>query len=234
MTLKSLNSNLISAFVGIAFCMCLVFISLPRLFSAVYLLYPERINKKFNEAPSSININQQLKSESYTRQALQWLETAESWELLTLSLMRQFNAVDLPFKDLKLQGMYQANTQGLSFSPIAPYGWYRLASIEQAQYANPNKIINNIRLSCYSGRVEPALLLKRIRLLHSYRIFLDDEMQDIFYDQINLASLYKFWGLVRLVKQQPSLLVDVKHALQFENEQLTKFLQKFEKHSQKN
>ena len=154
--------------------------------------------------------------------------------MLTLSKARQLDFVEPSVRYKISQEMYQTNTQGLVLSPIDPYAWYRLAATAKSMGLADKTIINSLRLSCYAGRVEPELLLKRVTFLHRYFRFLDNEMLEILYDQIRLSSLLRQRDLVKLVQQRSSLLPIVHESLQYDLELLNNFQQLFEKTTLKN
>lgn len=234
MMLTTLNKSQVSAIFGIMTCACLILAATPRLISAFYLMFPAQVSEQFRKEPDSVNLSHLLKSEMYASMALDWFETGASWQVLTLSKVRQLSYIAPSARQQKRQEIYQTNAKGLALSPIDPYAWYRLASIEKNLNHPANKIINSLRLSCYAGRVEPRLLLKRVGFLHQYLAFLDKEMLDILFDQVRLSSLLQPRDLVTLVQQKPSLMPIVHEALQYDLEHLENFLQLFEKITHKN
>lgn len=232
--LTTLNKSKISAIFGILACACLILAATPRLIAAFYLMYPAQVNKQYREKPNAVNLTHLLKSEMYATSALDWFKTGSSWQVLTLSKVRQLRYIEASVRQQKRQEIYQTSVQGLALSPVDPYSWYRLATIEKNLYLPANKVIHSLRLSCYAGRVELGLLLRRVNLLHQYLIYLDDEMLEILYDQIRLSSLLQSRDLITLVQQQPSLMPIVHEALQYDLDHLEKFLQLFEKITHKN
>ena len=220
-----LRGDKLTALFGLMFCLLLAALSFPRLMAAVYLLYPAQVAKQYKQSVDSVNLDHFVMADEYIKQSLKWSETGDTWQILALNKGKQFPLMDVSLRRLALSEMRQASINGLVLSPIDPYAWYRLASIEKSLNRNAtNKIIGALRLSCYAGRVEPTLVLKRVEFLHQYMNKLDEEMKNIFYDQIRVAGQIRFWSLVKLIKKTPALLPWVKDALQYDLELLEKIL----------
>lgn len=232
--LTILNKSQVSAIIGIFVCACLILAAVPRVISAFYLMYPAQVSEQYGEESGEVSLSHLLKSEMYVTSALDWFESGSSWHVLTLSKVRQLRYLDASARRLKLLEIYQTTAQILVLSPIDPYAWYLLATIEKSLNFPAKKIVNSLRLSSYAGRVAPTLLIKRVNFLHQYQVFLDDEMLEILYEQIRLSSLLQARDLVTLVVQQPGLMPLIHEALQYDLEQLQKFLELFEKITQKN
>ncbi|MCK5353796.1 MAG: hypothetical protein KAJ63_01655, partial [Methyloprofundus sp.] len=211
-----------------------IFAAVPRFISALYLLYPAQINEHYKKNVDSVDLNHHIKSAEYAKKALDWFESGSSWQTLTLSKARQLDFVEPSMQYKISQEIYQTNAQGLALSPIDPYAWYRFAATAKSMGLADKKIIDSLRLSCYAGRVEPELLLKRVTFLHRYFRLLDNEMLEILYDQIRLSSLLRQRDLVKLVRQRSSLLPIVHESLQYDLELLNNFQQLFEKTTLKN
>jgi hypothetical protein len=225
----ALNKSKLTAIIGMAICIIIVLTAIPRLMAAFYMLYPAQVNQQFKEDYQSVSIEHLLKSEEYIKQSLSWFSHGAAWQSLTINTARQLNFVTSDLRPKKIQAIYQANTQGLALSPIDPYGWYRLAIIEKNRQDLPLKVLNSLRLSCYSGRVEPALLIKRVSLFHHYLTSLDTEMLSILYDQIQLSSIFRLKDLVKLAQKEPVLIISIQKALQYAPENWNNFIQQFKK-----
>lgn len=215
MILGQLNKNKIIAMLGMLLCLYMIIIALPRLIAAVYLLYPARVSEQFELKYELVNLDHLVKSTEYVKKSLQWFENSSAWSALSLAKSQQLHLLESSFHEQIYQDIYQSNTQALALSPIEPFAWYRLFFTEQKLQATPEKIINNLRLSCYAGRVEPELVLKRVKMFNQYQDLLNEEMLDILATQIRLSSLLEPRGLAQLVKQQTSLLPFVQQALQY-------------------
>lgn len=213
---------------GLLCCTLLAMTAFSKLMASLYLLYPQQIDNQYRQKSSAITLNQHRESEIAIKKALQWNESPEAWQYLSIAQTRQLQDAGDSAQRL-LQEIYQNTINGLGLSPVDPYNWYRLAVIKQILHHPSDKIIGAIRLSCYAGRVEPTLLLKRIRLLQAYRNQLNDEMQDILHDQIRLAALLQFRRLIQLAYEQPDLIPVVGTALQHEPELWHRFQQSLDK-----
>jgi len=229
-----LNKNQVSAFFGMIVCFYMISAAVPRLFSAFYMLYPEQINTQFKQEAKSVTLEQHLKSEQYTQQAISWFETGPLWQSLVLSQVRQLAFVDPAEQTELMLAVHEANSYSLSLSPVEPYAWYRQAILAEKSNESVGSVINNLRLSIYAARVEPDLLLKRIVLFSKYSTALDNEAFDMFYEQIRLASVMKFYPLLKLVASNPNLLPSVRIALRNNYALLNTFLLRFEKINKKN
>lgn len=224
-----LNKDQIIALMGVVICIVMLFSAIPRTLSAFYMLYPSSISGQFKSNADLVSREQLIKAEKYTSKAISWFETGPIWQELALTKIRQLSFFSPKEQSALLFSVKQANAYSLSLSPVDPFAWYRQAIIEQSLGATPEKIINNIKLSCYAGRVEPDLLLKRVNLLYVYQAVLNDETRDVFYDQLRLASLLKFYDLVKMVVVKPGLLISVQFSLRNDPELLSKFMSRFEK-----
>lgn len=230
----SLNKSQIIAIFGILICGLMMSAAIPRLISALYMFYPAQVNTQFKKDSTLVGLKHHIKAEDYAINALKWFESSEIWQTLTVGKARQLVFIKAEFQSQKIKEMYETNIQGLALSPIDPYSWYRLAIIQKKLHAPTHKILNNLRLSCYSGRIEPSLLIKRVSLFNHYMPSLNTEMLEIMYDQIQLSSMLKMHDLVKLVQQQPILMTSVKKALQYDLDHWTNFIQLFEKTTHKN
>ncbi len=228
------NKSQIVAVFGILICGLMMSAAIPRLIAALYMLYPAQVNVQFQKDSTLVGLKHHVKSENYAISALKWIESGEMWQTLTVAKARQLVFIKPKIQTQKIQEMYETNAQGLALSPIDPYSWYRLAIIEKNLHAPTHRILNNLRLSCYSGRVEPSLLIKRVSLFNQYLPSLNTEMLEIMHDQIQLSSTLKMRDLVKLVQQQPTLMASVKKALQYDLDHWTNFIQIFEKTTHKN
>lgn len=214
------------AIMGLLFCLSLLVLSFPRLIAAFYLFYPAQITEQFNKSSASVDLEHYIKSDEYIERSLRWSETGTSWQALAINKVRQIPFLDAVSQHQILQVIDKANSNSLALSPVNPYAWFRLAVIEKSRNAEPIKVINALRLSCFAERVQQSLLLKRVKLLFSYQKILDDEMLAILYDQIYLASQLQFNGLVKLIKKSPDLLPLVEVALQHDLEHWNKLLKR--------
>jgi hypothetical protein len=214
------------ALIGIVFCLNLLVLSFPRLMAALYLLNPAQVSQQPEKLANLARLQKLLQTNERIEHSLSWYETAENWQLLVINKIRQMPMLDVVAQDLALQYIDAANRQSLALSPVNPYAWFRLALVGNIRKDPAKKVIDAVRLSCYAERVQPLLLLKRIKLLYPYQAQLDDEMKAVLYDQIYLASQYRLWDLIVLIKQSAGLLPLVEIALQYDADRWNRILKR--------
>lgn len=214
------------ALIGIVFCLNLLVLSFPRLMAALYLLNPAQVSQQPEKLANLARLKKLLQTNERIEHSLSWYETGENWQLLVINKIRQMPMLDVVAQDLALQYIDAANRQSLALSPVNPYAWFRLALVGNIRKDPAKKVIDAVRLSCYAERVQPLLLLKRIKLLYPYQAQLDDEMKAVLYDQIYLASQYRLWDLIVLIKQSAGLLPLVEIALQYDADRWNRILKR--------
>ncbi len=214
------------ALIGIVFCLNLLVLSFPRLMAALYLLNPAQVSQQPEKLANLARLQKLLQTNERIEHSLSWYETGENWQLLVINKIRQMPMLDVVAQDLALQYIDAANRQSLALSPVNPYAWFRLALVGNIRKDPAKKVIDAVRLSCYAERVQPLLLLKRIKLLYPYQAQLDDEMKAVLYDQIYLASQYRLWDLIVLIKQSAGLLPLVEIALQYDADRWNRILKR--------
>ncbi len=214
------------ALIGIVFCLNLLVLSFPRLMAALYLLNPAQVSQQPEKLANLARLQKLLQTNERIEHSLSWYETGENWQLLVINKIRQMPMLDVVAQDLALQYIDAANRQSLALSPVNPYAWFRLALVGNIRKDPAKKVIDAVRLSCYAERVQPLLLLKRIKLLYPYQAQLDDEMKAVLYDQIYLASQYRLWDLIVLIKQSAGLLPIVEIALQYDADRWNRILKR--------
>ena len=107
----------------------------------------------------------------------------------------------------------KANQKSLGLSVVEPYVWYRLAINRFIIDAKDPEIVNLLKLSFYTGRVEPNLFLLRLGFLSRYIDSIDNELMRLLEDQVRLAWALKKHQLVTAVISTPVLKPLVYNAL---------------------
>ena len=184
---QNFNSQRIISSIGLLGCCGLLILATPRLVASLYALYPETVlqetNKSFSTEIYGKCINDLNKS-------LAWQNNSTYLTMLSSFYVKIHNATPATKFDLREDLLHKAHTaltQSLAINPIAPYEWLQLAELD-SQLFNPKQvIINSIRMSFYTGRVEPDLTISRIRFSYLYFNDFDDEMKNLFQRQIVIA-----------------------------------------------
>ncbi len=197
------NSPSKIATIGVILCCWLLSLATPRLLANLYTLYPDtvsqQINKEFTSNVYEICINDINKS-------INLINDSKNSDLLSLFYLKLYDITPREKFTIRhdiLQKSYEALIQSLSINPISPSDWLQLASLN-SQLNKPNQtIISALRLSFYTGPVEPELTLDRLKFSYKYYADFDDEMRNLFnYQLIVLWNLYPA-ELVKFVKTHP-------------------------------
>lgn len=233
---KSFGFNWQTFYAGIGFllCLCLLVLSVPRLIGSLYALYPQATLNQSKSQQLSVDIYS--KSIDYLDKALFWDNNPEYWQNKSLLYFALSNDLTISSqqRQIALLNAEQAVSNGLQLSPIDPYSWYRLGTIKIILGSSVNSINDALRLSLYSGRVEPDLIMPRLIMGLAYFNQADQELQSLLIKQIPLAWQFKPNLLVNFVLQNPSIKPLVDSAFMFDDDKLIKFNNSFEKAIKKN
>jgi len=227
--LTTYYKNKVTAYIGIACCIGLFYLSLPRFIAAVYMFYPVQVDKTVTSVRNANDLKLYQKSNEHIKSALQWAATGERWQMLGTNNIQLFSVVEATLQKPAIKEIYADMVHSLTISPVNTYVWYRLAFMQKILNFSIEDQLHSMRLSCYADRLEINLLIKRIRFFHKHQAFLDPELQDIFKDQIYLASTLRFRALVELIKQQPDLFEVVEQVLTYEPERWQKLLRYYQR-----
>jgi hypothetical protein len=218
----------IYAAIGFSLCLLLAGCALSRFVAAMYLLYPEFVVSQHPPQNNASNVaaNDLLTSIADTKNALSWYPSAKAWLTLAILEARLTNSsADMAFAQQQLYLTDQAIQHSLTLAPLEPYAWYRRTLLGLPIQTT----LKNLQMSCYAGRVEPELLVKRLRLYSFYLTNLDQEAFDSLFEQIRLAEIFYPQDLANLAHNQVNLLPIIQTALQYDQDQWTQFLNRVEK-----
>jgi tetratricopeptide (TPR) repeat protein len=193
------------AFVGVIFCSGLLVLSVPRFMASLYVLYPDAVlNQTQQLAPAEIY----EKSIADINQALQWYPNPDYWKKLGFFYLKLFDTQPVDAEAQKISLLNQAQiaiTKGLSFSPIDPQAWLKLAQIGALLYAPKPQIINDLSLSLYAGRVEPELVMTRLAFSYDFYNDFSEDMKKQWQKQLLLAWGFSRQAFIEFVSQHPEL-----------------------------
>lgn len=207
-------------------CCTMLLLAVPRLVASVYALYPETLLKQTK--PLSDELYFQAIDDLDA--ALQWHDDPRYWQLQGLCYLNLFDHSLLPGAERAglLDKAIQAMTHGLTASPVDPFAWFRLAVALDLAAAPVEKIAAAYRLSLYAGRVEPELLMPRLKFGYKFLEQFDIELRGLWLKQIPLAYQFQFTELVRFALQSPGFKPFVETVFLLDKDKLQRFNQSFE------
>lgn len=218
---------------GVVVCCGLLMLAVPRFIASLYALYPEAV---FKQADTKLPLDVYQKSIDHLTQALSWYEGPEYWQTQAFFYLELFNASPQPLaqKQELLKQAQASVIQGLKLSPIDPYAWFRLATVDEALKLPAPQIINALQLSFYAGRVEPGLLMSRLSFGYNYYHQFDEEMKRLWQKQVPVAWAFQAEQLVKFVALHLETKVLVEEALANSPDNRKKFSVDLESYIQKN
>jgi len=90
----------------------------------------------------------------------------------------------------------------VSAAPAQPMIWQRMALIHALLRHSPERVIQSLNMSVYTGRVEPTLLISRLELGSRYLEWMDTEAQGLLRDQALLTWKLQAGHLTKAIKEQ--------------------------------
>jgi hypothetical protein len=224
---KLLNSQKILALIGISVCCGLLLLAVPRFIASLYALYPEAA---FKQMPQTLPTEVYEKSIADLNKALSWYQNPIYWQAQGFFYLQLFYT--RPFqtpaqKQTYLKQAKAAITRGLSLSPVDPRGWLQLAVVDSLLKSPKQPIINALRLSFYAGRVEPELVISRLRFSYIYYADFTEDMQQLWQKQIPVAWVFKAQQLVKFIAAHPEAKQLALKAFIYSPEDADKFLSRF-------
>ena len=224
--LKKMLPKSLSAWAFSFLCLSMLLISLPRLIGSVYALYPETLLKQ----------NTPLTDEVYGKaidnlnDALQWHNDPRYWQLMGICYLHLFNspAQSTEEKLRLLDKAQDSMVNGLKGSPIDPFAWFRLASARSLAGASVDSVAAAYKLSLYSGRVEPELVMPRLILGYKYLYAFDSELRQMWLKQIPIAYQFQPAELVNFTVLNPGVKPFVEAVFWFDTAKLKQFNHAFE------
>ncbi|UOA08270.1 hypothetical protein [Methylobacter sp. S3L5C] len=224
---KLLNNQQIFALIGIAVCCGLLILAVPRFIASLYALYPEAA---FKQMPQTLPTEVYEKSIADLSKALSWYQNPDYWQTQGGFYLQLFNNRPLQTPAQKQAYLKQAKTaitRGLSLSPVDPRGWLQLAVVDSLLKMPKQQIISALRLSFYAGRVEPELVIPRLRFSYTYYADFTEDMQQLWQKQIPVAWAFKAPQLVKFITAHPEAKQPALKAFIYSPEEADKFLSRF-------
>ncbi len=230
---KPLVGQRIIAGFGVLVCCGLLMLAVPRFIASMYALYPEAA---FNQVQKVLPPEIYEKCIADLNSALSWYKNPDYYQSLGLFYLSLFNQSPFlpPAKKQELLNQGQtAIIQGLTLSPIDPYGWFRLAAVDSLLKLPRSQSVNALRLSFYAGRVEPGLVMPRLAFSYQYYKDFDEEMQMIWQKQALVAWTFQPAQLVEFVVLHPEAKQIVEKAFANSPDDWKKFSNTLESHPKK-
>ena len=88
----------------------------------------------------------------------------------------------------------------LKKSPASPAIWLRLAWVHELQKHQPDKIVQALGMSLYTGRAQRYLIFNRLALILRYANDFDEEDRALIRDQIQLAWRFDSKGVLQYMR----------------------------------
>lgn len=211
----------------------LISFSLPRLLAGIKMTYPDTVYHQLRVSktiPNEILVKAIIEAED----ALSWENSSFTWSLIAYYSHKLIDSHQYSVEEnLELASVAKsAYINSLSLSAVEPYVWYRLAIIHLILDKQDSEVVNFLKLSMYSGRVEPNLAVLRLYFLTRYLDSSGDELMSLVKDQVRLVWLFNQQELVNLILTTPALKPVVYDALN--SDDILKFNQRLDKTIQKN
>lgn len=212
-------------------------LAVPRFIASIYALYPEAVFDALKDGQKPLSQETYLNSDAALAQALAWFETSDYWHMRATLYLSTPMATQADAKAQwqgQLRQAREATVKGLGLSPVDPFGWLRLATIDNLLQADPRLILQSLRLSIYAGPVEPELLIRRLTLGLIHQKAWDAEMRRLLHAQIGFAWNFRKNELTNFAAAHPGIVMSIRQALGASPEDWTQFQQRFEKLIQQN
>ena len=217
------------AIAALIVCSGVLALAVPRLLSSCYALYPEVAYKKSLEKTLTSDIYERCISDLTL--SLSWHQNAYDWQKQAYFYLKLFSLQPFQADEKKrelLKNAQKAINKSLVLSPIDPFGWFHLATVNRLLQAPAAQVIDDLRLSLYSGRVEPELVMERLAFSHRYYLDFNADMQQQWQKQLLLAWNFKGPELIRFVIQRPESKQLALQAFVYSPDEADKFLHALE------
>ena len=187
----------------------------PRLQASLHYLPVERaIERYWLEGSIAADRMQGLQQRA--------LESAEThshqryWEGLNLLYFVQANDdnASLHQRRSAFEQSIEAADRSLALAPVQPRLWLRKAHALNWLSFNPQQALTALKMSIYTGRVEPMLLLSRLYLGYSRMPAMDKESKNLLRDQTLLAWQMRRSEMVRALKRDELTMVRIRSLLE--------------------
>ncbi len=214
---------------GLLICSGLLLLAVPRLISSCYALYPEMAYQKNQVTPLTPDIYERCISN--LEQALSWHQSAYDWQQQGFFYLKLFNLQPFQAFEKKRELLKNAQTainNGLALSPVDPFGWFQLATVDKTLKNPKINTIDALRLSFYSGRVEPDLVMSRLAFSYNYYADFDEDLRQQWQKQLLTAWTFKGPELITFVTQHPETKELALQAFVYAPDDADKFLHALE------
>ena len=188
---------------GLLFCSALLILAVPRFIGSLYALYPDAVYQDSQNTLTSEIYQQGIDDLNL---ALSWYNNPDDWKKQSyfyLMLHKNQNFLIQSQNQTLLKQAQIAMINGLTLSPIDPYGWLQLAEIDELLKMPHQQVINDLRLSFYAGRVEPDLVISRLMFSYKYYDSFSADMQSLWQKQILIAWAVKAPQLLQFIARFP-------------------------------
>ena len=181
----------------------LIYLAYPRLHaSLLYLPVDTAINRFYDtqEIPSG-----QLEGlQARAQDAIDIHPHHRYWDGLSLLYFLQGSDTSGPLFERRQahENTIEAAEASLALAPGQPRTWLRIAQARSWLRYPPEQVIDALQMAIYTGRVEPSLLMTRLRLGLAYLPRMDAEATAMLRDQLLLAWRLQPRDVTRAVKQR--------------------------------
>ena len=213
----------ISVGIGIIVSCGSLYLAVPRFVSSLYAIYP---NTAYNQSEEQIPLNILENCINDLNDAIFWQKDSSYFKKLGVFKFKNAELISTKlqvFREPRLREAQKAFVDGLTISPVDPIGWYQLAYVDSLLNESIDKIINELRLSYYAGRVEPDYTMNRIKLSYHYYNNLPEDMRAMFNQQINFAWQFNPKELIQYYMNNPGFKILTDNAIILSPDQNIKF-----------
>jgi hypothetical protein len=193
----------------------LLLLSWPRLQASLHYLPVERAIDRY-WLQGEIGPEQLLEYTKRARESAAMHSHPRYWEGLNLLHYLQATGPDRPLHERRqaYEDSIEAADRSLALAPVQPRLWLRKAHALNWLSFNADDALSALKMSIYTGRVEPVLMLSRLKLGYGLLGALDDEGKDLLRDQTLLALQMRRAELLRELKRGDLNLLRLRSLLQ--------------------
>ena len=220
----------ITVVIGIVISCASLYLAVPRFISSLYALYP---NTAYDQNETQIPLNILENCITDLTDAISWQRDSSYFKKLGVFKLKNAEIISTKlqvFREPILREAQKAFVDGLTISPVDPIAWYQLAYVDSLLKESNDKIINDLRLSYYAGRVEPDFTMDRIKLNYRYYYNLPEDMITIFNQQINFAWQFNPKELIQFYSNNPEFKKLTDNAINMSPDESIKFHQQIDRY----
>lgn len=166
----------------------LFYLAYPRLHASLVFLPVDTAIKQYYET-SEFQSAQLGGLQERALEAITILPHHRYWEGLSLLYFLQANDMQRALHDRReaFERSIVAAEASLLRSPAQPRAWLRIAQARAWLRFTPDEVIEALKMSIYTGRMEPSLFITRLALGLSYQQRMDEEGRAMLRDQLLLT-----------------------------------------------